>query len=95
MMRDEGLELTIFLVLGALLCAAYLGALRWNVRLYCRGRGAPLALMIHVLRMLGTAAAFAAMARAGAAPLLCAAAGFHCVRIFALGAQRRSSEALP
>jgi len=94
MMCEEGLKLMIFLALGALFGAAYLGALQWNVRLYCRGSGTSFALMIHAMRLLGAAAVFVAMARAGAAPLLSAAAGFHCVRIFAVGATRWSSEAL-
>jgi F1F0 ATPase subunit 2 len=92
MMREESVKLMIFLALGALLGAAYLGALQWNVRLYCRGSGAPLALMIHALRLLGSAAVFVAIAQAGAAPLLSAAAGFHCMRIFALGTKRWPSE---
>ena len=94
MMREEGVKLMIFLALGALLGVAYLGALQWNVRLYCRGSSASLALMIHALRWLGAAAILVAMARAGAVPLLSAAAGFHCVRIFALGAKRGPLEAL-
>ncbi len=94
MMREEGVRLMIFLALGALLGVAYLGALRWNVRLYCRGSGAPLALIIHALRLLGAAAVLVAMAQAGAAPLLSAAAGFQCIRIFVLGAKRWPSEAL-
>jgi hypothetical protein len=95
MMREEGVKLMIFVALGALLGVAYLGALQWNVRLYCRGSGTQLALTIHALRLLGAAAALVAMAQAGAAPLLSAAAGFHCFRIFALGAKRWPSEAVP
>lgn len=94
MMREEGVKLMTFVALGALFGAAYLGALEWNVRWYCRGSSTPLALMIHALRLLGTAAVFVAIAQAGAAPLLSASAGFHCVRIFAVGARRLSSEAL-
>jgi len=95
MIREEGLKLMIFLALGALFGAAYLGALQWNVRLYCRGSGTPFAAMMHALRLLGAGAIFVAIARAGAAPLLSAVAGFHCVRIFAVSAKRWSSEALP
>ncbi len=94
MMRAEGVKLMIFLALGALFGAAYLAALEWNVRLYCRGSSTPLALLIHALRLLGTAAVFVAIAQAGAAPLLAASLGFQCVRICAVGANRRSSEAL-
>jgi F1F0 ATPase subunit 2 len=94
MMREAGVKLMIFLALGALFGAAYLGALEWNVRLYCRGSSTPFAAMIHALRLLGAGAIFVAIAQAGAAPLLSASLGFQCVRIFAVGAKRWSSEAL-
>ena len=94
MMRDEDIQVMIFLLLGLLFGAAYLSALEWNVRWYCGGSSTPLALLIHALRLLGAAAVFVAIAQAGAVPLLAASAGFQCIRIFAVLARRLPSEML-
>ena len=69
-MNVQGLKVLIFLFLGAVLGVAYLGALAWDVRLYCRGSRTALALSLHTLRFLGTAAIFVPIARTGAVPLL-------------------------
>ena len=92
-MNVQPLQLLTFLALGTVLGAAYLSALAWNVHLYCAGSTA-LALVLHVLRFLGTAAILVALARSGAAPLLSSFAGFQLIRIFALGARHLPSEAL-
>jgi F1F0 ATPase subunit 2 len=74
------MELLEFASLGAIFNAAYLGALAWNVRLYCL-RFTPLALLLHLVRIIVTAAIFLALARAGAAPLLSGLVGFELTRI--------------
>jgi F1F0 ATPase subunit 2 len=75
----------IFLAVGAIAGGSYLGALEWNVRLYCRETGIRLALAIHLLRLLAVVIIFVAIARAGAAPLLWSFAGFHITRLSTLG----------
>jgi F1F0 ATPase subunit 2 len=94
MTHNECLKLLTFLLLGSLLGLTYLGALSWNVRLYCRRSSHPVALSIHAVRFLGTAAVFVAIARTGAASLLSTLAGFQFVRIFVLRAKRLSQEVM-
>ena len=92
-MKVQPLQVLAFLTLGSALGAVYLSALAWNVRLYCAG-STPLALLLHLLRFLGTAAILVALARSGAAPLLSSFAGFQLTRIVAFGARYFPSEAL-
>jgi F1F0 ATPase subunit 2 len=81
MMRFELAELIGFFALGAIGAALYLGALAWNIRLYCRSNS-KLALLLHILRFCGMAAVLALIARlAGAAALLAAVGGFEAARI--------------
>lgn len=80
-------KLLIFLAFGVVLGGACFGALKWNVQLYCGNSSTLLALSIHALRLLGTAAVFIAIARTGAASLLSALVGFQCVRILAVRAK--------
>jgi F1-F0 ATPase (N-ATPase) AtpR subunit len=93
-MNFQGLRLMAFLALGAGFGAAYLGTLAWNVRLYCAGLTL-LALLLHLLRFVATAAIFVALARAGTAPLLSSFAGFQLTRVFGCGVRCLSSEAVP
>ena len=93
LMNAQPSQLLTFLALGSVLGAAYLSALAWNVRLYCAG-STLLALVLHALRFLATAAILVALARSGAAPLLSSFVGFQLTRIFALGARYLPSEAL-
>jgi hypothetical protein len=78
-MSLQSLHLLAFLGLGAGLGAAYLGALAWNVRLYCAG-STVLALMVHLLRFVAMAAILVACVRSGAAPLLSSFVGFQLAR---------------
>jgi hypothetical protein len=80
-MNLQALRLLAWLGLGAGFGAAYLRVLAWNVRLYC-ARFTPLALLLHLLRFLSTAAVFVALARTGAAPLLSSFVGFQLTRVF-------------
>jgi F1F0 ATPase subunit 2 len=91
-MMRESLAVLIPFALGMLLGAAYFQALEWNVGFYC-GRRMPLALSIHVMRFLGAAAGFFALARTGAASLLCASAGFQFMRIIVARGKGPRSEA--
>jgi hypothetical protein len=75
-------RLLLFVAVGALAGAAYVRALAWNVRLYCRNAAMPLAISLHAARLLGVGAIFFAAAKAGAAPLLATFAGFQLIRIF-------------
>jgi hypothetical protein len=86
-------QLLAFVALGAGFGAAYLSALAWNVRLYCTG-STLLALFLHLLRFLGTAAILVALARAGAAPLLSSVAGFQLAKVFVSTATLFSLEAV-
>jgi F1F0 ATPase subunit 2 len=81
MMRFELAELIGFVALGAIGAALHLGALEWNIRLYCRSNS-KLAFLFHVLRLCGMAAVLAFIARAaGAAALVAAVGGFEAARI--------------
>ena len=80
-------KLLLTLVLGVVLGGVCFGALEWNVQLYCGNSSTLLALSIHALRFLGTAAVFVAIARTGAASLLSALVGFQCVRVIAVRAK--------
>jgi F1F0 ATPase subunit 2 len=91
-MMRESLGLLIPLTLGVLLGMAYFPALEWNVGFYCANR-IPLALSIHMIRFLGVAVAFFALARTGAASLLCASVGFQFMRIIAVRGRWPCSEA--
>jgi hypothetical protein len=91
-MNFQVLRLMAFLALGAGFGAAYLIALAWNVRLYCTG-WTPLALLLHLLRFVGTAAIFVALARTGGAPLLSSFVGFQLTRVFGCGITFPASEA--
>jgi hypothetical protein len=92
-MNFQPLQLLGFLALGTVLGVAYLSLLAWNVRLYCAGATAR-ALLLHLLRFLGTAAILVAFARGGAALLLSSFVGFQLTRVVALGARYFPSEAL-
>ncbi len=92
-MNFHSWQLLAFLALGTGLGAAYLSALAWNVRLYCTG-STPLALLLHLLRFLGTAAILVVLARSGAVPLLSSFAGFQLTRVVAFGAIHLRPEAL-
>jgi hypothetical protein len=84
-MRFELAELAGFFALGAIVAAVYLGALQWNIRLYCHSNPT-LAFVFHALRLWGMAAVLALIARAaGAAALLAAFAGFEAARIPIVG----------
>jgi F1F0 ATPase subunit 2 len=81
MMRFEPAELIGFFALGAIGAALYLGALEWNIRLYCRSNS-KLAFLFHILRLCGMAAVLAFIAHAaGAAALVAAVGGFEAARI--------------
>jgi hypothetical protein len=88
-----GLQLLLFFALGAAFGAGYLTVLAWNVGFYCGGSSRWLAASIHLLRLLGTAGIFVAIARMGAAPLLWSLAGFQLTRIFGVGAKVLLSDA--
>jgi hypothetical protein len=83
-MKSEACRLLGFLALGAGFGGAYLGALAWNVRLYCAGNTAT-ALLLHVMRLLGTAVVFLMFAEAGAGSLFSSFLGFQLARSFAAG----------
>jgi F1F0 ATPase subunit 2 len=81
MMRFELAELIGFFALGAIGAALYMGALEWNIRLYCRSNS-KLAFLFHILRLCGMAGVLAFIAHAaGAAALLAAVGGFEAARI--------------
>jgi F1F0 ATPase subunit 2 len=94
-MAVQFLKPLLFLVLGAALGMAFFGALAWNVRLYCGHSGTRLTPLIHAMRLLGMAAAFAGIAEVGAAPLLSALAGFQLARLFAVRAKGLGFETAP
>ena len=78
------LRIAPYVVLGALIGAAYFAALAWNVRLYA-GQGAGWqALLFHLARLALAVAAFTLCARQGAAPLLASFAGFLALRMIAV-----------
>jgi hypothetical protein len=91
-MKFQSLQLLTFVALGAAFGAVYLGVLAWNVRLYCAGFTL-LALLLHLLRFLGTAATLVALARTGAAPLLSGVVGFQLARVFVFTTTFFASEA--
>ena len=92
-MRFELLGLLGFFALGSILAAAYVGALEWNSRLYCRSN-AKLAFGLHVVRLCGITALLASIMRAaGATALLATIVGFEAVRLVLVGAKSlRSGE---
>ncbi|HEY4121912.1 MAG TPA: ATP synthase subunit I [Byssovorax sp.] len=73
---------------GVLAAAAYRAALALNVRLYL-GPRAHLGPLVHVGRTAALALVFVGLARAGAAPLLAAMAGFVVAHAAVLVAARR------
>ncbi|HVY48230.1 MAG TPA: ATP synthase subunit I [Minicystis sp.] len=81
------LESLAFVLLGALAAAAYCAALAFNARLYLSPR-ARLAPFVHVARTVALVLALVGLARAGAAPLLAALAGFAIVHMAVLVAAR-------
>jgi F1F0 ATPase subunit 2 len=91
-MNSQVLRLLAFLALGSGVGVGYLSALAWNVRLYCVGL-TPAAFLLHLLRFLGAAAVFVALARLGAAPLLSGLVGFQLSRILVSGARLSTSQA--
>jgi hypothetical protein len=60
------LNVTAYGMLGIALGAAYLAALRLNVRLYCDGVWVWKTLLVHLLRIVGIGSAFTVCARHGA-----------------------------
>jgi F1F0 ATPase subunit 2 len=91
----QGLKALLFLVLGAAAGGAYLGALGWNVRLYCAATAVLLALSIHLLRLLAIVIVFVAIAHAGAPALLWSFAGFHVTRLSSLRLKLLPFETVP
>jgi F1F0 ATPase subunit 2 len=91
-MKFQSLQLLAFLALGAAFGGLYMGALAWNVRLYCAGSILP-AMSLHLLRFLGAAAILVAFARTGAAPLLWSVVGFQLARVFVFSAKFFTLEA--
>jgi len=69
---------------GALMGAAYLAALGWNVRLYAAHGGGCKALLLHLSRLALAVAAFTLCARQGAAPMLASFAGFFAIRTISI-----------
>jgi hypothetical protein len=87
----QTLRLMFFLALGAGLGAGYLAALACNVHLYC-GRLTLLALSIHILRWVGTAAIFVALAKRGGTPLLSSFVGFELTRMLGCAVRSRTAQ---
>jgi hypothetical protein len=73
-----------FMLLGAALGAGWLLSLRWNASLYLRRGPAWSIAAMPVLRIAAVEAALLAIARAGAVPLLAAAAGMLAARAWIL-----------
>ena len=71
-----------FLALGAAFAFAFLGALEWNVRLYCGLSGGRLAFFIHALRWVGAAVVFTAAAKFGPGALLSVLIGFQLAKVY-------------
>ena len=68
------------------MAAVYLGALEWNIRVYCGSTGAKLRVGLHALRLLGMAAMLGVIARtASAAALLVTIGGFEAARMLMVG----------
>jgi hypothetical protein len=78
------LNVTAYGMLGIALGAAYLAALRLNVRLYCDGVWVWKTLLVHLLRIVGIGSAFTVCARHGALPLLSGFGGFELMRTISL-----------
>ncbi len=79
------LQAVAWLGCGALIGAGYFLMLRWNVRLFVRGRAPLLALALQLGRFALLAVALALIAsRFGAVPLLGAAAGILAARTVAV-----------
>jgi F1F0 ATPase subunit 2 len=89
----EGLTVLGFVFVGVILGLAYFRALAWNVRLYLGRSGGALGPLVHVLRIMGTAAVFVLIARSGGVPLLVTLAGFQVTRIMAVRARHVETEA--
>ena len=71
-----------FVVAGAALGLIHFGALGWSVALFTTGGRPGAAVAVLVARLAITVAGFVLVARHGALPLLCAAAGFAGARPF-------------
>ncbi len=80
-----------FALLGALLGAGYFAALRGNVERYLVGAPLRPTLALHLGRLLLAGLAFALIAKAGAAALLGALAGFLFARALAVRLVRTGS----
>jgi len=76
--------ITTYGIIGIALCAVYLFALRWNIRLYCNYMALWKALLLHLLRLVAIGTAFTLCARQGALPLLLSFGGFVGMRTIAL-----------
>jgi len=80
MMKPLYLYIPLYATLGALLSVAYFNALALNVRLYLSGRSGWMAMLLHLLRILGALATLVICARQGALQLLSSVAGFELTR---------------
>jgi hypothetical protein len=80
---------------GALLGIAFFSVLDWNVLLYVERGAAWKAPLVHVTRLLVTAAIFTFTARQGALPLLSTLAGFQMIRIVAVNRHRTAVRKIP
>ncbi|MBV8056807.1 MAG: hypothetical protein JO071_16385 [Deltaproteobacteria bacterium] len=78
------LNVTAYGMLGIALGAAYLAALRLNVRLYCDGVSVWKTLLVHLLRIVSVGSVFTVCARHGALPLLSGFGGFVVMRTVSL-----------
>ncbi len=77
------------LTLGVLLGLVHFTLLGLNVRLYLENTGVAGPVALHLVRLAGTTAAFAAIAPRGATALLCALAGFSAARFVVAHRDRR------
>ena len=78
-----------FLTLGVVLGLVHFALLGLNVRLYLENTAVAGPVALHLLRLAGTAAAFAAIAPRGATALLAALAGFSAARFVVAHQVRR------
>jgi F1F0 ATPase subunit 2 len=72
-------QIAIGVSVGLAAGAIHFATLRWNVRLLISGTPAK-AIALQLLRLAGVAVLFGALAKLGAWPLLCGAAGLLLVR---------------
>jgi hypothetical protein len=81
-------RILVYGALGALLGIAFFSALDWNVLLYVERGAAWTAPLVHITRLLVTAAIFTFTARQGAMPVLSTLTGFQMIRIVAVNRHR-------